>query len=118
MFYKMYIKNLIDSAVPVPVRSPSPSQGWRKEYKLDLSICFVSCRITLKETNFCNNDKVRLVLPRSRHKGSPTPWSWVLVQKRVITQLLKKLPTFYGTEKFITMFTTDLFWSLSWVRWI
>jgi hypothetical protein len=27
MFYKMYIKNLIDSAVPVPVRSPSPSQG-------------------------------------------------------------------------------------------
>jgi hypothetical protein len=27
-------------------------------------------------------------------------------------------PAFYGTRKFITVFTRDLHWSLSWARWI
>jgi hypothetical protein len=31
-------------------------------------------------------------------------------------QLLKNLPAFYGTLRFVTMFTRSLHWSLSWAR--
>jgi hypothetical protein len=45
-------------------------------------------------------------------------WSWVLHGKLPVTQLPKNFPVFYGTQRFITMFTRDLHWSLSWARWI
>jgi hypothetical protein len=35
----------------------------------------------------------------------PTPWSRVLLEKLTTTQLAKKFPAFYGTPRFITMFT-------------
>jgi hypothetical protein len=35
-----------------------------------------------------------------------TPWSWVLLEKLIVTQPVKKFPTFYGTRWFITVFTT------------
>jgi len=41
-----------------------------------------------------------------------TPWSRVL-QKLVVTQLVKKFPTFYGTWRFIIVFTRFHHWSLS-----
>jgi hypothetical protein len=41
-----------------------------------------------------------------------TPWIWVLV-KLTGFQLVKKFPTFYGTRKFITAFTSALHLSLS-----
>jgi hypothetical protein len=47
-----------------------------------------------------------------------TPWSWALLEKPPIAQLLKNFPTFYGTRKFITVFTRVLYWYLSWARWI
>jgi len=34
-----------------------------------------------------------------------TPWRRVLLEKLTVTQLVKKLPIFYGTWRFITMFT-------------
>jgi hypothetical protein len=34
-----------------------------------------------------------------------TPWSRVLLEKLTVTQLVKKFPAFYGTRKFITVFT-------------
>jgi len=34
----------------------------------------------------------------------------VLLEKLIITQLVKKFPAFYGTCKFITMFTTACLW--------
>jgi hypothetical protein len=43
-------------------------------------------------------------------------WSWALFEKPLIVQLLKKLPTFYGTRKFITVLTRTLHWSISWAR--
>jgi hypothetical protein len=46
-----------------------------------------------------------------------TSWSRVL-QKLTVTQPVKQMPAFYGTRKFITMFTTARHWSLSWVRCI
>jgi hypothetical protein len=40
--------------------------------------------------------------------------SWALPKKLTIVQLLNKLPAFYGTRRFITVFTRALHWSLSW----
>jgi hypothetical protein len=45
-----------------------------------------------------------------------TPWSWALLEKPPDGQLLKNFLKFYGTQRFITMFTRALHWSLSWAR--
>jgi hypothetical protein len=37
-----------------------------------------------------------------------TLWSGVLLEKPPVTQLLKKFPIFYGTQRFITVFTRAL----------
>jgi hypothetical protein len=47
-----------------------------------------------------------------------TPWSWVLLMKPPVSEILRNFPTFYGTWRFIIMFTRTLHWSLSWARWI
>jgi hypothetical protein len=44
--------------------------------------------------------------------------SWALLEKPPIVQLLKNFPVFYGTRKFITVFTRVLQWPLSWTRLI
>jgi hypothetical protein len=43
-----------------------------------------------------------------------TPWNRRLPEKLTGSQLLKKLPAFYGTRWFITAFTTASHLSLSW----
>jgi hypothetical protein len=43
-------------------------------------------------------------------------WSWALLEKLPIVQLLKNFPAFYGTRRFITAFTRALHWSLSRAR--
>ena len=43
-----------------------------------------------------------------------TPWSRVLLQKLTTLQLVKKLPAFYGTWRFIAAFTRAHHLSLSW----
>jgi hypothetical protein len=43
-------------------------------------------------------------------------WSWALLEELPILQLLKNFPAFYGTRRFITVFTRALHWSLSWAR--
>ena len=35
-----------------------------------------------------------------------TPWSRVLLEKLTGLQLVKKFPAFYGTQRFITAFTS------------
>jgi len=47
-----------------------------------------------------------------------TPWSRVHLEKLTVTQLIKILPTFYGTYMLITVFTRACHWSLSWANWI
>jgi hypothetical protein len=42
-----------------------------------------------------------------------TPWSSVLLEKLIGSQLVKKFPTCYGIRRFITAFTTVLHLSLS-----
>jgi hypothetical protein len=45
-----------------------------------------------------------------------TTWRWALLQKPPVVQLLKDFPTFYGTRRFITVFTRALRCLLSWAR--
>ena len=42
------------------------------------------------------------------------PWTRVLLEKLLGSQLVKKFPAFYGTRKFITEFTSTRHLSLSW----
>jgi len=46
-----------------------------------------------------------------------TTWSRVLLEKLTGLQLVKKFPTFYGTRKFITAFTSTRHLSLPWASW-
>jgi hypothetical protein len=43
----------------------------------------------------------------------PNLWSRVILEKLIITQLVKKLLAFYGTRRFITVFKRARHWSLS-----
>jgi hypothetical protein len=43
-------------------------------------------------------------------------WSWALLGKPPIMQPLENFPAFYGTRRFITVFTRALHWFLSWAR--
>ena len=45
-----------------------------------------------------------------------TVWSWALLEKLTGSQPLKKLPTLYGAQKFITTFTSARHLSLSWAN--
>ena len=47
---------------------------------------------------------------------SLTPWNRVLLEKLTSSQQVKKFPMFYGTWRFITVFTRARHLSLSWVR--
>jgi hypothetical protein len=42
-----------------------------------------------------------------------TPWDKVLLQKLIVPQLITKFHVFYGTGRFITVFTTAGLWYLS-----
>jgi len=56
-------------------------------------------------------------IPRISMKKYLATWSRVL-EKLIITQPIKKFPAFYGTKRFITVFTRVRHWFLSWARWI
>jgi len=43
-----------------------------------------------------------------------TPWSRVLLEKLAVSQLVKKFPAFYGTQRFVTTVTSARHLSLSW----
>jgi len=45
--------------------------------------------------------------------NEPTPYSRILFEKLIVTQLVKKFPTFYETRKFIILFTRARHWSVS-----
>jgi hypothetical protein len=44
------------------------------------------------------------------------PWRRNLTEKIIVAQLVKKFPVFYGTQRFITQFTWDCHWTLTWNR--
>jgi hypothetical protein len=62
-----------------------------------------------------------LVVRPEIHVGVPnslSTWSRVLLYKLSVTHMIKKFSSFYGTRRFVTVFTRVLHWTLSWVKWI
>ena len=45
-----------------------------------------------------------------------TPCSWILLEKLTGSHLVKKFPALYGTQRFITRFTSARHLSISWAR--
>jgi hypothetical protein len=71
--------------------------------------------VTKSSTGVCSNQ----VYPLHTHiifLWLTHSWSWALLEKLPLVQLLKKFSAFYGTRRFITVFTRALHWSLSWAR--
>jgi len=54
--------------------------------------------------------------PLLNRKHWITKWSTVLLEKLVVTHKVKKFPAFYGTRRFITVFTRSPHWSLFWAQ--
>ena len=50
------------------------------------------------------------------HRYVCAPWNRILLENLTGSQLVKKFPSFYGTRKFITVFTNACHLSLSWAR--
>jgi hypothetical protein len=65
---------------------------------------------TAKTSNLVNYKNAPL------HHDWLTSWSWALLEKLPIVQLLKHFPEMYGTQRFTTVFTRALHWCLSWAR--
>jgi hypothetical protein len=58
------------------------------------------------------------VVPLAFHQWCQlSPWSRVL-EKIIVTQLVRNFPAIYGTWRFIAMFKRARHWSLSWARCI
>jgi hypothetical protein len=63
------------------------------------------------------NHKISLNLPgRWEIANKLTPWSWILLEKLPVAQLLKNFQALYANRRFITVFTRALHWSLCWAR--
>jgi hypothetical protein len=61
----------------------------------------------------CTSDQGRRLRQRGHRIGDR-----ILHDKVILAQLIKKFPAFYGTLKFITLFTRARHWSLLWSSWI
>jgi hypothetical protein len=90
-----------------------------------VKIPYLSSRvITCGRTDRHEQAKRRIPTFREQRATTPlnylhnqlTSWSWPLLEKPPVVQLLKNFASFYGTRRFITVFTRALHWSLSWAR--
>ena len=71
-----------------------------------MSIAIISILLQMSYILFCNTAYFL------------TPWSTVLLEKLTGFQLVKKVPAFYGTRRFITAFTSAHHLSLPWASLI
>jgi hypothetical protein len=61
-------------------------------------------------------DKLKFIIPSwniGRILVLTYSWSCALLEEPPILQLLKNFPAFYGTRRFITVFTRALYWYLT-----
>jgi hypothetical protein len=73
----------------------------------------LKCQVAQYRTNLCET-KV-LIIHCDYLTNQLTPWSRVL-EKVIVTVLVKKFPIIYGTQGFSTVFTRYCHWSLSLAR--
>jgi len=76
-----------------------------------------------KKYNGFRNENYNIIRQERSHPTSSvafrmTPWSRVLLEKLTVAQPVKTFPAFYGTWRFITVFTRAHHWPVSWARCI
>jgi len=72
-------------------------------------LIFQSSRIRLLtpfEGDSCIQCPFTISIKTNQLTNQLTPWSKVLLERLLVTQLVKKFPAFYGTRTLITVFTT------------
>jgi hypothetical protein len=74
-------------------------------------LCSSCCNTvrSFSDQEACNFMVIKLILLK---KKPSLTWSTGLLDKLVVVQLVKKFQTFYGTGRFITVFTTTRYWVL------
>jgi hypothetical protein len=82
-----------------------------------LQLCGVLSNILSKVRSLQRTHFVRSCRRCLSQQILPThSWSWALLEKPPVVQLLENFPTFYGTKRFITVLIRVLYWSLTWAR--
>jgi hypothetical protein len=87
-------------------------QWLRHQHAVDACAAFTRQSVGI-QTAFCARECVHLL---QRPPFWLTPGSRVLPEKLTCLKLLKNFPTFYGTRRFITVFTSGCHLSLSWAK--
>jgi hypothetical protein len=95
-----------------------PLSGWNIQQCYHVSMASCNYLVVCNKHNGTSKRKADSFLPArsSIVTVQLTPWSRVLPEKLTRPELLKKFPAFYGTRRFITVFTTARHLSLSWTR--
>jgi len=75
--------------------------------------CINGCTYMTEGTGTVAKIPLLTVAPKLMMTTTTTPCSRVLFEKLVVAQLAKKFPAFYGTRRFITVFTAIRHWILS-----
>ena len=97
-----------------------PKQLYKNEFRFLMMGKQVSVLNTLLQHDRWNNlvvSRVKFFLSNKHDLQRLyllTPWSRVLLEKLIGSQLVKKFTTFYGIRRFITAFTSARHLSLSW----
>jgi hypothetical protein len=89
-----------------------------EDHKLTEAMDEVNCNSYpshIKQVTFQQGNKYQDSLYESNKQ---TPWSRVLLKKLRVRSASQKFPAFYGTRRFITMFTRARHLSISWAQWI
>ena len=95
------------------------TETWKSEsHSSKLCVLFSACKGQQNAKNMEKGEILRLPIQRTRMKiiYVLTPWSRVILDKLTPSQIVKKFPTFYGTRRLTTTFTSACYPSLSWAR--
>jgi hypothetical protein len=103
--YSHYLPNYPSFCNVICLIIASPSHG----ANLSDNVMILILEHMLKVVGLCANIK---------YTNSMKTWSWVLPEKLTVVNLLNHLPMFYGTRRFITVFTGVRYWFVSLTRWI
>jgi len=114
---KKCLRRVVEIRFPFVVPSCDRFQSLRVSVKCLLKPRFVTDARTVPATCFqialWTYTAIILLATKNCWPGV-TPWSRILLEKLTGLQLVKKLPEFYGTRRFITAFTSARSMSLSW----
>jgi hypothetical protein len=110
-------------SVGLVVRGNSPSQGrylytGRQKHRINRTEIHAMSGIWIHDLSVRASEDISCLRPRDRPLWSALLlliylWSWALLGKLPIVQPLKNNPAYYGTRRFITVFTRALHQSLS-----